>query len=64
VTRELAAGDVVAVPVEGLTLERTLWRIMPHRVQLPPATRALLELLEETLRAPSESGLRAVGPSK
>src|SRR5581483_549336 len=30
VTRELAARDLVAVPVAGIALQRTLWRIVPR----------------------------------
>jgi DNA-binding transcriptional LysR family regulator len=50
VTRELAAGTIVEVPVAGLSLERTLWRITLGGVQLPPATRAFLQLIAERLR--------------
>jgi DNA-binding transcriptional LysR family regulator len=52
VTRELAAEAIVEVPVAGLSLERTLWRITLGGVQLPPATRAFLQLLAERLRRP------------
>jgi DNA-binding transcriptional LysR family regulator len=45
--RELAAGHVVAVPVEGLALRRALSLVSPHGLPLPPAGEALLRLLDD-----------------
>ncbi|SRR5579884_3938185 len=51
VAREIAVGHLVAVQVPGLTIQRTLWRIVPQGLRLPPATEAFARVLAEVLGA-------------
>ncbi|HLI26596.1 MAG TPA: LysR family transcriptional regulator [Chloroflexota bacterium] len=59
VQRELQAGTLVSVPVQGLDLRRPLWVVCPRGAAPGPATEALLRLLA----APGPGAAPAAAPS-